>query len=133
MVRLSLRARADLADIAEWISDRSEAAAIAVVEDLARAVAGLEPSPERFALLEGFESQGLRPRLLSLPVGWLRRAFGLAARCGLVRETGFGSAVFERMNQDLVFDAAEGLDVLDYRPRRFEPPRVEPKRRRPAS
>ena len=72
-----------------------------------------------------FESQGLKPRFVVLPVPLLRAAFGLAARAGILRETGFGSAVFARMNQDLVFDVAEGLEVLGYAPRGFRPPRWE--------
>lgn len=101
--------------------------------DRAFNIAGGEVLTYRVMVERVFESQGLRPRFISLPVSWLRGAFALAARFGLLRETGFGSAVFDRMNQDLVFDDAEGLDVLGYRPRRFEPPRIEPERRRPAS
>ena len=93
-------------------------------------IAGGEVLTYRAMVERVFQSQGLRPRLLSLPVSWLRGAFALAARFGLLRETGFGSAVFERMNQDLVFDNADGLEILDYRPRRFEPPRREPDWRR---
>jgi len=85
-------------------------------------IAGGEVLTYRAMAERVFRSQGLPPRFIVLPVSWLRRAFGLAARAGVVRETGFGSAVFERMNQDLVFDNAEGLVVLDYRPRRFELP-----------
>jgi len=85
-------------------------------------IAGGEVLTYRAMAERVFRSQGLPPRFIVLPVSWLRRAFGLAARAGVVRETGFGSAVFERMNQDLVFDNAEGLAVLDYRPRRFELP-----------
>jgi len=107
-------------------------------DDVARAILGAIDNPDgagrAFNIAGGevltyramaervFRSQGLPPRFIVLPVSWLRRAFGLAARAGVVRETGFGSAVFERMNQDLVFDNAEGLVVLDYRPRRFELP-----------
>lgn len=86
-------------------------------------VAGGEVLTYRAMAERVFRSQGLRPRFLSLPVPWLRLAFGAAARVGLVRETGFGSAVFARMNQDLVFDVAEGLEVLGYAPRPFAPPR----------
>ncbi len=98
--------------------------------DRAFNIAGGEVLTYRAMVERVFESQGLRPRLLVLPVPMLRRAFALAARYGLLRETGFGSAMFERMNQDLVFDNAEGLVVLDYRPRRFAPPRRERKSRR---
>ena len=61
----------------------------------------------------------MTPRFLVLPVPLLRAAFGAAAKLGILRETGFGSAVFARMNQDLVFDTTDGLDVLGYRPRGF--------------
>ena len=85
-------------------------------------IAGGEVLTYRAMAERVFRSQGLQPRFIMLPVGWLRRAFGLAARAGIVRETGFGSAVFARMNQDLVFDNAEGLRVLGYGPRGFELP-----------
>jgi nucleoside-diphosphate-sugar epimerase len=88
-------------------------------------IAGGEVLTYRAMAERVFRSQGLTPRFLGLPVPLLRFAFGLAARIGIIRETGFGSAVFARMNQDLVFDNAEGLEVLGYAPRRFEPPRWE--------
>ncbi len=86
-------------------------------------IAGGEAMTYRAMAERVFRSQGLKPRFLVLPVPLLRFAFGLAARIGIVRETGFGSAVFARMNQDLVFDVAEGLEVLGYAPRPFQPPR----------
>lgn len=86
-------------------------------------IAGGEVLTYRALAERVFRSQGLTPRFVVLPVPWLRLAFGAAARAGILRETGFGSAVFARMNQDLVFDVAEGLDVLGYAPRRFAPPR----------
>ena len=85
-------------------------------------VAGGEVLTYRAMAERVFRAQGLTPRFLVLPVGLLRAAFGTAARAGLLRETGFGSAVFARMNQDLVFDTAEGLEVLGYRPRGFMMP-----------
>ena len=88
-------------------------------------IAGGEVLTYRAMAERVFRSQGLAPRFVSLPVPWLRLAFGTAARLGLVRETGFGSAVFARMNQDLVFDVAEGLEILGYAPRPFAPPRWE--------
>ena len=91
--------------------------------DRAFDIAGGEILTYRAMAERVFVSQGLKPRFVVLPVPWLRFAFGLAARIGVVRETGFGSAVFARMNQDLVFDVADGLEVLGYAPRRFEPPR----------
>ena len=86
-------------------------------------IAGGEVLTYRAMAERVFASQGLPPRFVVLPVPWLRFAFGAAARLGLLRETGFGSAVFARMNQDLVFDVAPGLDVLNYAPRDFAPPR----------
>ncbi len=91
--------------------------------DRAFDIAGGEILTYRAMAERVFVSQDLKPRFVVLPVPWLRFAFGLAARIGVVRETGFGSAVFARMNQDLVFDVADGLEVLGYAPRRFEPPR----------
>ena len=86
-------------------------------------IAGGEVLTYRAMAERVFRSQGLVPRFVSLPVPWLRLGFAAAARVGILRETGFGSAVFARMNQDLVFDVAEGLEVLGYAPRRFAPPR----------
>lgn len=85
-------------------------------------IAGGEVLTYRAMAERVFASQGLPPRFVALPVPWLRFAFGTAARMGILRETGFGSAVFARMNQDLVFDVAAGLDVLGYAPRAFAPP-----------
>lgn len=86
-------------------------------------IAGGEVMTYRAMAERVFRSQGLTPRFLVLPVPLLRFAFGAAARIGILRETGFGSAVFARMNQDLVFDGTDGLEVLRYAPRRFDPPR----------
>ena len=91
--------------------------------DRAFDIAGGEVLTYRAMAERVFASQGLKPRFVVLPVPLLRFAFGAAARVGILRETGFGSAVFARMNQDLVFDVAEGLDVLGYAPRGFQPPR----------
>ena len=54
-----------------------------------------------------------------LPERWLEKGFRWASNTGLIRETAFGSSVFRRMNEDLVFDIAEGLRLLDYQPRPF--------------
>ncbi len=96
-------------------------------------IAGGEVLTYRAMAERVFRSQGLIPRFIVLPVSWLRLAFGLAARARLLRESGFGSAVFARMNQDLVFDVADGLEILGYAPRRFEPPRWSPQERRVVS
>lgn len=90
-------------------------------QDRAFNIAGGEVLTYRAMAERVFAAQAMRPRLLMLPVGWLRASFRLAHGCGLFKGQGFGSAVFERMNQDLVYDVAEGLEILDYRPRPFAP------------
>ena len=52
-----------------------------------------------------FIALGQKPRFLMLPSNFL--------------QTGF-RAIFQRMNEDLVFDVAEGLKILDYQPRPFK-------------
>ncbi|MDD5587345.1 MAG: hypothetical protein PHY92_10415, partial [Alphaproteobacteria bacterium] len=64
---------------------------------------------------------GVKPRLLMLPASVLQYGFRLATRLGLVREKAFGFGVFKRMNEDLVYDTEEGLQLLGYAPRKFEP------------
>lgn len=59
------------------------------------------------------------PCPLLLPLWLLKTAFRLASVTGLLREKHFGFAVFQRMNEDLVFDVKEGLEVLSYAPRLF--------------
>lgn len=95
----------------------------AAAQDRAFNIAGAEILTYRAMAERVFAAEGRKPRFLELPVEWLEAGFRFGARCGLVRENGFGSSVFQRMNEDLVFDTAEGLAVLDYRPRRFEPGR----------
>jgi hypothetical protein len=53
-----------------------------------------------------FIALGQKPRFLMLPSNFL--------------QTGF-RAISQRMNEDLVFDVAEGLKILDYQPRPFKP------------
>lgn len=65
---------------------------------------------------------GIRPRFLMLPTGLLRTAFSVAETTGVLRESAFGSSVFHRMNEDLVFDDSAGLKVLRYDPRPFDLP-----------
>ena len=60
-------------------------------------------------------------RILMLPTDWLQHAFRWATKIGLVRETAFGASIFQRMNQDLVFEVSEGLSLLNYDPRSFQP------------
>lgn len=106
-------------------------------DDVAKAIVGAIGNPEArnrtFNIAGGeqmtyramaeriFAACGLTPRLLLLPIPPLRLAFGVAARIGLIGAVSFGDSVFQRMNEDLVFDVDEGLDVLGYAPRRFDP------------
>ncbi|MGB9152379.1 MAG: hypothetical protein WCD70_04745 [Alphaproteobacteria bacterium] len=62
-----------------------------------------------------------KPRFVMLPTRLLQRAFHVAAWFGFVQESNFGAAIFQRMNENLVFDIAEGLNILDYQPRLFKP------------
>ena len=66
-----------------------------------------------------FASLKIKPRLLMLPTEWLVKAFGSIERIGLLRGHAFGSAMFQRMNDDQIFDVGEGLKVLNYQPRKF--------------
>jgi nucleoside-diphosphate-sugar epimerase len=68
-----------------------------------------------------FAALDIKLRLLMLPQGWLEKGFHWASQIGVLRETAFGSAIFSRMNQDLIFDVAEGLRLLNYQPRTFKP------------
>jgi nucleoside-diphosphate-sugar epimerase len=68
-----------------------------------------------------FVALGFKPRLLMLPESWLEKVFRWLSSAGFINETAFGSSVFRRMNEDLVFDTAEGLRLLDYQPREFLP------------
>lgn len=83
-------------------------------------IAGSEVMTYRDMAERVFLALGRKPRLVMLPVPFLRLAFRVASLLGLVRERDFGVAIFQRMNEDLVFDVADGLKALDYQPRRFD-------------
>ena len=87
--------------------------------DKALNIAGGEILTYRAMVERVFIALGIKPRLLMLPEIWLERGFRWASSIGLVHETAFGSSIFRRMNEDLIFDTAEGLRLLDYQPRRF--------------
>ena len=90
-------------------------------------IAGGEVLTYRAMAERVFRAVGQSPRLVMLPTPVLRRAFTVAQTLGLMREASFGSSVFERMNQDLVFPFAEGREVLAYDPRPFDlPPEPRP-------
>jgi nucleoside-diphosphate-sugar epimerase len=64
-----------------------------------------------------FQSLGLRPRILPLPV-WSYRAAIAVARV-LPRYRSLTPAVAERMNQDMVFDSSAAMRDLGIKPRGF--------------
>jgi nucleoside-diphosphate-sugar epimerase len=84
-------------------------------------ISGSEILPYRAMAERVFVALGQMPRFIPLPTALLQKAFRTAARLGLIKESSFGAEIFQRMNQDLIFDVAEGIKVLDYRPRPFKP------------
>ncbi|MDD3288880.1 MAG: NAD-dependent epimerase/dehydratase family protein [Alphaproteobacteria bacterium] len=83
-------------------------------------IAGSEVLTYRKMVEKVFESQNRKPRILLLPAWLLREAFRLASFIGIIKEKHFGFSVFQRMNEDLIFNCAEGLKTLDYKPRGFK-------------
>ena len=84
-------------------------------------IAGGEVLTYRSMAERVFASVSMKSRFLMLPTGWLQKLFRAGSRIGLLSETAFGSSLFQRMNEDLIFDVDEGLQVLNYQPRGFEP------------
>jgi len=89
--------------------------------DKAFNIAGGEVLTYRAMAERAFAAESIKPRLLMLPTEWLEKTFRAAQSVGILNEKYFGSAIFQRMNEDLVFDVAEGLRVLNYQPRGFDP------------
>jgi nucleoside-diphosphate-sugar epimerase len=65
-----------------------------------------------------FDAAGKKPRVLTLPTWSLRVALP-AARPFLPAR--YGSALFERMNEDLAFDIQPAQQALQFQPRHFQP------------
>lgn len=84
-------------------------------------IAGGEVLTYREMVERVFAAIGQKPQLLSLPTIVLTAALHAAQNMGLFRNKSFDGAIFHRMNEDLVFDVAEGLTLLDYQPRGFKP------------
>lgn len=84
-------------------------------------IAGGEQLTYRTMAERVFRSLELPPRLLMMPAGLLRFAFSVGSRVGLMHETAFGGSVFQRMNDDLIYDIAPGLEAIGYQPRPFNP------------
>jgi nucleoside-diphosphate-sugar epimerase len=103
-------------------------------DDVAAAsvTAAFHPDPRRLYPLSGGEkltfrqlvertcrSHGLTPRTVQLPAWAWRLLIGSAHRLGLARNV--SAAMGTRMNQDLVFDHADAMADLGFRPRHFVP------------
>jgi nucleoside-diphosphate-sugar epimerase len=89
--------------------------------DKALNIAGGEVLAYRAMAEQVFAALGMKPRLLLLPMEWLTNIFHGVEAFGLFRKESFGNTVFQRMNEDLIFDVAEGLRILNYQPRGFKP------------
>lgn len=89
------------------------------VYDMSLNIAGGEVLTYRAMAERVFAALNIKPRLLMLPESWLEKGFRFASEIGFLRETSFGSSIFRRMNEDLVFDTENGLRLLDYQPRKF--------------
>jgi nucleoside-diphosphate-sugar epimerase len=83
-------------------------------------ISGAEVLSYRSMLERVFAAQGVAPRLLSLP-GWLIRA-AMPLATALPRYRDLSPAMFERMNEDLVFDHAAAARDLGFSPRPFTLP-----------
>ena len=65
-----------------------------------------------------FAALGRRPLILPVPAIILRSAFALGRH---IVSSGYSPVLFQRMNQDLVFDSSAARAALNYDPRSFEP------------
>ncbi len=79
---------------------------------------GAETLAYREMVRRVFEGMGRRPVVVSLPGALLSLAVHLVR---LAYRTPYSPALFERMNQDLVFDGAAARAALAYDPRPFRP------------
>lgn len=84
-------------------------------------IAGGEILSYRAMVERVFETLNIKPRLIMLPTEWLEKGFRWGTNAGILNERSFGSSIFRRMNEDLVFDVEEGLPLLKYEPRNFIP------------
>jgi nucleoside-diphosphate-sugar epimerase len=84
-------------------------------------IAGGEVLTYRQMVERVFAALGLNPRILALPLSLLELPFRLAKQTGLFKDRHIGFGVFQRMNEDLVFDVADGVELLRYEPRSFLP------------
>ena len=84
-------------------------------------ISGREILPYRVMVERIFEALKLKPRLILLP-GWLLQlSYKIGVKFGYIKSQDYGAAVFQRMNEDLVFPITDGIKALDYQPRAFKP------------
>jgi hypothetical protein len=84
-------------------------------------ISGGEVLTYREMVLRVFASLDQKPRLLMFPTALLQKIFRLVAQLGLLKEKSFGSSIFQRMNEDLIFEDPEAIQLLNYAPRLFQP------------
>ena len=80
-------------------------------------ISGGETLTYREMVARVFTALGRRPRLLTVPL-WAFRLAVTTLRC-LPRYRQWSAAMAERMNSDLVFDHADAVRDLDFKPRGF--------------
>ena len=105
-------------------ADDLAAACVAVIDNQATfnkayELSGGETLAYRDMVCRIFESLGVRPRFIRIPV----TAFALAMRLLSIvpRYRDFNVEMARRMNEDLVFDHSDARLDFDYAPRRFDP------------
>ena len=81
-------------------------------------ISGGETLSYREMVVRVFAALGRRPRLLTVPL-WAFRLAVTTLRC-LPRYRQWSAAMAERMNRDLVFDHADAVRDLGFKPRAFE-------------
>lgn len=84
-------------------------------------IAGGETLTYRAMAERIFLALGMKPRLWMLETGVFKKGFEWVSNSHLIQDSFFSTAVFQRMNEDLIFDASEGLTLLNYQPRGFNP------------
>lgn len=68
-----------------------------------------------------FQSMGKRPRIVALPRRVLAKSIKMAGKIGMINVTSIDVGGLQRCNDDFVFENQEGLRLLNYSPRKFEP------------
>jgi nucleoside-diphosphate-sugar epimerase len=82
-------------------------------------VAGGEVLSYRDLIIRIFENLSLKPKIITIPTGLLKGLFAIAKFIRLPVTKGLSPEIFDRMNQDLLFDTSEAQRILGYQARRF--------------